>query len=464
MINRLFLYLLISLSVFEASAKMQVAKIFGNKMVLQQEELVSIWGRDTTNQAISITASWGQSAKTTCDKNGYWKVLIQTPSAGGPYTMNIKGSKKIVFNDIMIGEVWLASGQSNMVMKTKGYNKIPVEDINRIISEARNNQIRMFTVTTKLNPREQEDIYGRWLSCDTTNIQQYSMVAYFFAKRLQEQLNIPIGIINASVGGSDILAWMDSSTYKHLDFSATINKQHPKDFTKYPTQLFNGMIHPLLNYRIKGIIWYQGESNVAHADEYERLLKSLIQSWRVLLKQENLAFYYVQIAPYSYPNINAAYLREAQWNVYKTVKNTGIVSTSDIGDFSNIHPTNKETVGNRLANWALAKDYHQESQVYLGPEYKEKNLRANHQIELLFDTNGGKLLCKGNDIVGFEVAGADKQFYPAKAIIASDNSILISSDKVSAPIEVRYCFQNCIQGNLYNSAHLPAFPFRTDSF
>lgn len=464
MIHRLILYLLISLTVFEASAKMQVAKIFGNKMVLQQQELVCIWGRDTTDQAISITASWGQSAKTTCDKNGYWKIYIQTPSAGGPYTMNIQGSKKIVFKDILIGEVWLASGQSNMVMQPKGYNKIPVDDINQVISEASNNQIRMFNVLTRFSQYEQEEINGKWLSCDTTSIKQYSMVAYFFAKRLQEQLHIPIGIINASVGGSDILAWMDSSTYKHLDFSATINKQHPKDFTKYPTQLYNGMIHPILNYRIKGIIWYQGESNVAHAAEYERLLKSLIQSWRMLFKQENLAFYYIQIAPYNYPNINAAYLREAQWNVYKTVKNTGIVSTSDIGDCSNIHPTNKEAVGNRLANWALAKDYHHESQVYLGPEYKEKKLRANHQIELLFDTNGGKLLCKGNDIVGFEVAGADKQFYPAKAIIASDNSILISSDKVSAPIEVRYCFQNCIQGNLYNSAHLPAFPFRTDDF
>lgn len=637
---------------------LQLTSLFSDHMVLQQKSNVKFWGTDKPNNEITISTSWENESKTIVDINGHWNVSIGTPSAGGPFKIEIKSNQhKIVLNDIMIGEVWLASGQSNMEMTLMGWppNDI-INNADEEIAKSSNSKIRMFTVEKQISINPLGDVKGSWKVSSPEETKNFSASAYFFAKELFKKLQVPIGIINSSWGGTPAESWTSKKTIdtfnefksvtqsintsdlfknelkwfsqfkaigipttdeqwvnlnlldnlivetsyndsdweeiqlpgrydNHInggefngavwfrknividnldsDYILTIgavddmdetyvnghkiggligmgfwNKKRefkiPKSILKkgnntiavraidaegvgeiigpmtlsndnnikvslngnwkykliaeiynnkfylyginnidfnsriktiklnsgVPTVLYNGMINPLVSYTIKGVIWYQGESNVGRADQYENLFPAMIRDWREKWNYD-FPFYYVQIAPYQY-NINkdssldqSQELREAQRNSLKT-KNTGMVVTMDIGNFNNIHPSNKQDIGSRLARLALSNNY-SINIVPSGPIFNGLKVIGSKLI-LEFENPGSKLISKG-DLLGFEIAGADKKYVFANATIIN-NQVELYSDKIKNPLYARYAWKDKAVPSLFNLEGLPASSFK----
>lgn len=637
---------------------LQLTSLFSDHMVLQQKSNVKFWGTDKPNNEITISTSWENESKTIVDINGHWNVSIGTPSAGGPFKIEIKSNQhKIVLNDIMIGEVWLASGQSNMEMTLMGWppNDI-INNADEEIAKSSNSKIRMFTVEKQISINPLGDVKGSWKVSSPEETKNFSASAYFFAKELFKKLQVPIGIINSSWGGTPAESWTSKKTidtfnefksvtqsintsdliknelkwfsqFKAIgipttdeqwinlnlldnliveksyndsdweeiqlpgrydnqinggefngavwfrknividnldsDYILTIgavddmdetyvnghkiggligmgfwNKKRefkiPKSILKkgnntiavraidaegvgeiigpmtlsndnnikvslngnwkykliaeiynnkfylyginnidfnsriktiklnsgVPTVLYNGMINPLVPYTIKGVIWYQGESNVGRADQYENLFPAMIRDWREKWNYD-FPFYYVQIAPYQY-NINkdssldqSQELREAQRNSLKT-KNTGMVVTMDIGNFNNIHPSNKQDIGSRLARLALSNNY-SINIVPSGPIFNGLKVIGSKLI-LEFENPGSKLISKG-DLLGFEIAGADKKYVFANATIIN-NQVELYSDKIKNPLYARYAWKDKAVPSLFNLEGLPASSFK----
>lgn len=649
--------------------------IFSDNMVLQQKSDVPIWGKARPNTKVKIKTTWKKSAETIADKEGNWIVKIKTPKAGGPYEMKIQvGDSNIVYKNILIGEVWLCSGQSNMEMPLQGWPpRDTIWGASKEIPNATNPNIRFFTVSRAVSDKPENNCNGTWVESNPETASLFSATAYFFGKKLYEELKVPIGLIHSSWGGTPVEAWMsgkyisqvdqyktiveqldkskdeirklkewlsskpiidvsknDAATrWQNLDFQDSacssinfddsrwkemnlptnwektelgtfdgvvwfrkkieipetwINKElilelgpiddmdvtfvngikigsyetagywqtdrvytipaeivkdknltiavrvidnqggggiwgtpdkmkiHPKDSDssnksdeiislatswKYlplaeftdgkfyvfgyaneefnnrpklsidlsaytPTTLYNGMIAPLIPYRIKGVIWYQGESNTGNPELYKILFPLMIKNWREDWKQGNFPFYYVQIAPYNYGESTPSQkLREAQLQTLSVPK-TGMVVTLDIGNPENIHPGNKKEVGERLALWALAKDYNKKV-VYSGPIYKSMKI-VNDKIELTFDyADGGLVLKEKNGENNFLIAGEDKIFKKAEVKVVGKKLIVFNSD-VKNPVAVRYCWDNVSEGTLFNKAKLPASSFRTDNW
>jgi sialate O-acetylesterase len=446
-------------------------------MVLQQQSDVRIWGWEDAGEELTIKCSWLKNLeRTTANDAGKWQITIATSEAGGPHSIDIFGRRnRITLKDILFGEVWLASGQSNMEMplvKVSGaYTGI--KDSAKEVSKANFPEIRLFQVGNFSSKEPLDDVesgitmYGvppadcQWKACTPETIPHFASTAYFFARKLHTELDIPIGIIDASWGGTPAEAWTPLAALKQLDYAAEIEQsttaeQNPSQ--KIPTRLYNGMIHPLRNFKIKGAIWYQGEGNAGRADKYKDLFSTMIRQWRAVFGY-NFPFYFVQISPFNYNNINAAFLREAQLET-KALEKTGMVVTMDIGNLTDIHPKNKQEVGRRLALRALAKDYGREI-VFSGPVYRDVRFQ-NGKAHLSFDQIGGGLATNdGQPPSHFTVAGDDKKFHPAQAGIDGDR-VIVSSDQVSDPKAVRYGFTSDAQPNLINKAGLPASSFRTD--
>ncbi|MDA9304200.1 sialate O-acetylesterase [bacterium] len=636
---------------------LQLTSLFSDHMVLQQKSNVKFWGTDKPNNEITISTSWENESKTIVDINGHWNVSIGTPSAGGPFKIEIKSNQhKIVLNDIMIGEVWLASGQSNMEMTLMGWppNDI-INNADEEIAKSSNSKIRMFNVEKQISINPLGDVKGSWKVSSPKETKNFSASAYFFAKELFKKLQVPIGIINSSWGGTPAESWTSKKTidtfnefksvtqsintsdlfknelkwfsqFKAIgipttdeqwinlnlldnliveksyndsdweeiqlpgrydnqinggefngavwfrknividnldsDYILTIgavddmdetyvnghkiggligmgfwNKKRefkiPKSILKkgnntiavraidaegvgeiigpmtlsnnnvkvslngnwkykliaeiynnkfylyginnidfnsriktiklnsgVPTVLYNGMINPLVPYTIKGVIWYQGESNVGRADQYENLFPAMIRDWREKWNYD-FPFYYVQIAPYQY-NINkdslldqSQELREAQRNSLKT-KNTGMVVTMDIGNFNNIHPSNKQDIGSRLARLALSNNY-SINIVPSGPIFNGLKVIGSKLI-LEFENPGSRLISKG-DLLGFEIAGADKKYVFANAKIIN-NQVELYSDKIKNPLYARYAWKDKAVPSLFNLEGLPASSFK----
>ena len=636
---------------------LQLTSLFSDHMVLQQKSNVKFWGTDKPNNEITISTSWENESKTIVDINGHWNVSIGTPSAGGPFKIEIKSNQhKIVLNDIMIGEVWLASGQSNMEMTLMGWppNDI-INNADEEIAKSSNSKIRMFNVEKQISINPLDDVKGSWKVSSPEETKNFSASAYFFAKELFKKLQVPIGIINSSWGGTPAESWTSKKTidtfnefksvtqsintsdlfknelkwfsqFKAIgipttdeqwvnlnlldnlivetsyndsdweeiqlpgrydnqinggefngavwfrknividnldsDYILTIgavddmdetyvnghkiggligmgfwNKKRefkiPKSILKkgnntiavraidaegvgeiigpmtlsnnnikvslngnwkykliaeiynnkfylyginnidfnsriktiklnsgVPTVLYNGMINPLVPYTIKGVIWYQGESNVGRADQYENLFPAMIRDWREKWNYD-FPFYYVQIAPYQY-NINkdslldqSQELREAQRNSLKT-KNTGMVVTMDIGNFNNIHPSNKQDIGSRLARLALSNNY-SINIVPSGPIFNGLKVIGSKLI-LEFENPGSRLISKG-DLLGFEIAGADKKYVFANAKIIN-NQVELYSDKIKNPLYARYAWKDKAVPSLFNLEGLPASSFK----
>lgn len=450
--------LLVSCMVFQASnANISLPEIFSDNMVLQQNADVKIWGWAKTGEKVVLKADWlTEGLNTTADNQGKWSLIVKTPSAGGPYTIQLKGYNELALKNVLIGEVWLCSGQSNMEWSAvMGINNAEEE-----IKNANYPEIRFFSVYHATSQHPQDHFTGQWTACTSESMRNFSVLAYLYARKLHEVLGVPVGVINSSWGGTPAEAWMPEAVIRQNDFlREAASKQQPVPWGPVESgRIFNSMIAPLVPYRIAGVIWYQGEANTINAYAYKELLSALIQSWRSGWGYE-FPFYYAQIAPYTYGRpYEGAEVREAQRKVL-TVPNTGMVVLSDIGDTTNIHPKNKQDVALRLANIALNRYYNKVKMEDSGPLYRDMRIDKNKVI-ISFDHADG-LYVKGDKLNGFEVAGLDKVFYPATAKI-KDNQVIVQSDKVKIPMSVRFAWSNTATPNLFNGANLPASCFLSE--
>ncbi len=627
-------------------ADVTLPAVIADNMVLQRQTQCALWGWADPGEKVNVKASWQwfSSNPTTADADGKWKVAIKTPKAGGPHTITIKAANTVTLKNILIGEVWICSGQSNMEMGMTMINNAEQE-----IAQANYPNIRLFNVKNTISALPLRDVTGTWVPCTPDAARNYgpyggfSAAAYYFGRKLHKELNIPIGLIAAEWGGTPAQSWtsgkmlltmpdfaeqvklladndtmkkatqqyekdlakwqkdiktidpgtnenwsrpqLDDSAWKTIDlpslfenskignfdgivwyrrtidipddlagkdmtvslgkiddhdrtffndtkigemnawnvnrnykisgplvkagtntiairvhdtagaggFSGTASQMYlqagdkkislagkwrykisvdqrsipkepdaPADITAHtPTSLYNGMIHPLIPFTVRGAIWYQGESNAHAAKQYQTLFPNMIKSWRNAWNLGDFPFYYVQIAPYTYGYLNSAFLREAQFMTLST-PNVGMAVTMDIGNIRDIHPKNKKDVGQRLALWALAKDYGQKNLVYSGPVYKSMEIEGD-KIRLSFDYTGSGLIAKDGPLSHFTIAGADKNFVPATATIEND-TIVVSSGKVPTPKAVRFAFTDNAEPNLSNKEGLPASSFRTDNW
>lgn len=447
-------------------AEIKLPAIFNDHMVLQQQTDAAIWGTATPNETIELITSWNNKTYSTkADNKGKWKLKVETPDAGGPYDITISDGKTLKLNNILIGEVWVCSGQSNMFMPLKGFNNQPILGSNKTIATATNDHIRLFSVERDASLEKLEDFSGEWLACNPKNVSNFSATAYYFGKMLQEVLQVPVGLICSSWGGTRVEPWISENGLKSFDWvpKPTINKDG-KVTQRIPTALFNAMIRPMVGYTIKGALWYQGESNRNEPDKYSKLLPGLINNWRNEWGIGDFPFYFAQIAPYDYgtSGLNSALLREAQLKASTAVKNTGMACLMDIGEKNNIHPANKQVGGERFAHLALAKTYGIEGVAYSGPILKDMIIEGPI-IKLTFDYAKNGLNTFGKELVSFKIAGKNKRFYTANATI-NWQGITLFSAFVKEPVAVRYAFDDFVIGELYNTEGLPASSFRTDDW
>ncbi len=466
-------FLLIIAFLWQISFSQQHLKLpalVSDNMVIQQSTQINIWGWADKNNKVEIKPSWNNIViSTSSDKEGKWKTTLQTPKAGGPYSIKISNNNEtITLENVMVGEVWLASGQSNMEMPVKGYASEPINGNNELILHSKNPKIRMITIKRNSSPQAVEDFVGSWKEASPNNTGDFSAVAYVFAQKLNRVLDIPIGIIHSSWGGTPVEAWTQKEA---IDEVVTVeekqtfryNSNKNKRDQDAPSQLFNGMIHPLLNYKIKGVIWYQGESNRNHPKVYQKTFPLMIKNWRQLWNNDQMPFYYVQIAPYGRydDKVNSALLRETQLKTLDLLDDVGMVVTLDIGEYSSIHPAEKIKVGERLSYWALANDYNIKGIQFSGPVYKSYEIDGD-KILLSFDYAPMGLSSYEQPLNDFQIAGTDKVFYSAKATLLRNGKVEVSSEKVSKPKAVRYGWKHYLKGSLFNTYGLPASSFRTD--
>ena len=456
------------------NAQIELGPLFSDDMILQRISQVPIWGSAKGNERVSITSSWNNNEVITkVDNNGNWTADISTPDAGGPYEIKISSKKNILnLTNVLIGEVWVASGQSNMQMALYGGGREPVLRSIDMIAQAKNPNIRLFTVKHNSSISPIKELKGKWLVSSPANVSAFSAVGYSFADYLNKVLDIPIGIINTSWGGTPAEAWTDKKTLDSNFEKSQIRNNHKDKVVQHnPSGLFNAMINPLIPFKIRGAIWYQGEGNVSRANNYTKLMNKMIEGWRSNWGQGSFPFYFVQLAPFSYNGINntaSAYLREAQLHTMLQTENTGMAVTLDIGSEKTIHPPEKILVGKRLAYWALVKDYNLGGISFSGPIYKSLNINGDKVI-VNFDYAQNGITSYNKAIVGFEIAGEDKIFYPANAKVirgygSNRSKLEVSSDSVKKPVAVRYGWKNYLKGNLYNTQGLPASSFRSDNW
>lgn len=487
-------------------AQIKLPAIISDNMVLQQNSKVALWGWAGPGEKITITNNWNnKTTSVRTDASGKWLTYIATTKAGGPYQLTFKASNTITVNNILLGEVWLASGQSNMEffigkMRNPSYNGVINHD--EVMKDADHSDIRTIDVANKVADEPQTDFKGEWKLCSTNTVDTFSAVAYFFAREINKATGFPVGIINATWGGTPAESWTKKEVLqsdpdlnqilvryqKALDVFPEENEKYRTAFAKWradtskakgpaprapmgpthnqsPYKLYNGMIVPIEPYTIKGVIWYQGENNAGRAFQYRKLFPAMINNWRSDWKNPKLPFYFVQISPHRSQNPE---IRDAQLYVYHHVPYTGMAVTTDNGDSLNIHPRNKELVGKRLSLWALYNDYGKKNIIVSGPLYKSMKIEGD-KIRIRFDYDKG-LIAKDGALKEFTIAGDDQNFVPANAKIVQGtpsgegNTVVVWSDAVKNPKAVRFAWKNVPHPNLYNEAGLPASPFRTDDW
>ncbi len=448
------------------NAAIELPTIFDSNMVLQQQTDAPIWGKATPEKTVEVTTSWNNKTySTVAGASGKWKLTVETPAAGGPYSITISDGTSVKLDNILIGEVWVCSGQSNMQMTMKGLPHQPIKGGNEAIATSKNDQLRLFTVKLEKSLEKKEDFTGDWKECIPGNVADFSATAYYFGRMIQEALGIPVGLISSSWGGTRIEPWISESGVRKFDWVDLPDKNMSEDFSQQtPTVLYNAMIAPMAGYAMKGAIWYQGESNKNEPFKYEKLLPGLADNWREKWNIGDFPFYYVQIAPFDYGawgGVSSAYIREAMLNV-SSQPNMGMACILDAGEKTCIHPANKAVVGKRLAYQALAKTYGQEGFVCSGPVLKNMNIEGS-VVKLTFDHADYGLTSNGKPLEHFEIAGEDKKFVPAEAFI-TPKGVTVFSPQVEAPVAVRYAFKDWVVGELFNIEGLPASSFRTDDW
>jgi sialate O-acetylesterase len=514
----LFAFLCIATTL--ALADVKLPHVIGSQMVLQGQMPIPIWGWANPGEQVTVKFA-NHQANTAADEKGNWMVKLPAIKAPGPYKMTVIANNTIELTDILVGEVWLCAGQSNMEMGIG-----VVANGKEEIAAANYPQIRLFDVPKRPSGQTEADVDAEWRICSPNNISSggwggFSAVAYFFGREIHDQLNVPVGLIDASWGGSYIEPWtppegfalvpkltrilneieQTNSDYRKVftraldEFEAWIPKvrksladdgritpglpdyphhpftqNEPYAYPWRPTGLYNGMIHPLIPFAIRGAIWYQGESNLLDGMLYHEKMKALIGGWRKLWNQGDFPFYFVQLAPFRYEgwpskDVTPTSLPEI-WQaqlISLSIPNTGMAVTTDITELHDIHPHNKQDVGKRLALWALAKTYGRTDLVYSGPLYKSMSIQRT-TIRIPFDHVGTGLTARdGKPLTWFEIAGADKKFYKAGTEI-SGNAVLVWNNKVRKPVAVRFGWHQEAIPNLINKEGLPASPFRTDNW
>jgi sialate O-acetylesterase len=498
-----FVTILLVLTSVWANASVTMPHVFSDHMVIQQEKPVFVWGWADPDESVTVEFK-GNRKTTQSDSKGAWAVELPAIKASAESaTMTITGSNTIVINDILVGEVWICSGQSNMEWGLGNVEKGAEET-----AKADLPNIRLLHITSKPSPRPLSDIENTWDSCKPTTAGDFTGVGYFFGKYLYDELSVPIGLIEAAWGGTRIEPWTPREGFSQVpalkDVVTFIEQSDlryreamPSKITEiedwivktqkaiaadkplpdlpqwpaheiysegHPTQptcLYNSRISPIVPFSVRGAIWYQGESNMGEGMLYYEKMRALIAGWRTVFKQADLSFYYVQLAPFTYNTNTLPEIWEAQTATLE-IPYTGMAVTNDIvGNVSDIHPRNKRDVGKRLALWALAKNYGKSGIVYSGPLYKSMEIKGN-KIEILFDHVGSGLTTqdgKAPDL--FEIAGSDNVFHAAKAKIV-DDKVVVWSEKVGEPKAVRFAWSEIAQPNLMNKDGLPASSFRTN--
>jgi sialate O-acetylesterase len=462
----LAIVLFMALSVNSVFAEVKLPAIFCDNMVLQQQTDAAIWGKAAKNASVKVTTSWnGKSYSTTATADGSWKVKVATPKAGGPYEITISDRKVLKLKNVLIGEVWVCSGQSNMEMPMKGYRNQPIWGGGDAIALSTNPNIRLFTVKKATSLEPLDDFTGDWKTCTPENVAEFSATGYFFGRMLNKALDVPIGLINTSWGGTRIEPWISEAGCKNFDWVKLPEKKPVENLSpQTPTVLFNAMISPIVGYGIKGGIWYQGESNRNEPKEYQKLMPGLIENWRSVWGIGEFPFYYVQIAPFDYgpTGLSSANLREAQLKASTAIPNIGMACIMDAAEKDCIHPANKEAGGKRLAYLALAQTYGMKGIACLTPVIKEMKI-AEGVAKLTFNNAPTGLTSYGKELSCFEVAGTNKRFFPAKAFI-TNAGITVFSPSVAEPVAVRYAFKDFIVGDLFSTEGIPVSSFRTDEW
>lgn len=462
------------------TAKVKLPHVLASNMVLQQDSNVKLWGKAKPNAKLSIKTSWdNKTYKTTVANDSTWLVTVKTPKADNKaYQIVFNDGEKTQLDNILMGEVWFCSGQSNMEMPMRGFDRQPLRGTNAIIAKQKpTTPIRMFITDSKkgswfrqFSKTPQADCYGEWLDNRPENVSVTSATAYFFAQYLQDVLDVPVGLIVSTLGGAKVEPWMSReaiSQFKDIKLDILNNDKKP-NIWQDPCVLYNAKIAPFLNYNIKGFLWYQGESNRNNADQYRYLMEAFIKDLRGKWGLGELPFYFVQIAPYRYGNpdaTDAAKLREVQALNAKEIPNSGMVCTLDIGAPNFIHPVDKETVGTRLALLALGQTYERKGFGYLTPTYKSMEKKDGKIYINMDNAPYGGVCPMWTSLKGFEIAGEDKVFHPAFAEVEEKTCRLaVSSKDVPNPVAVRYCYHNYAEASVFNLYGLPLAPFRTDNW
>lgn len=468
-ITNLFITGLLILISLRSEAKVKLSTVFGNHMVLQQKSKVTFKGNAAANKRLRIILGWDTKKYfVVTNASGYFEITIPIPaSAAKPYEISFDDGEELLLKNILIGEVWFCSGQSNMEMPVKGFRGQPVSGtLKHIVMANPDRKIRLYTVKHSWSTSPLEDgIVGEWKVLSAKDVSEFSATAYFFGDMLEQSQDAPIGLVNCSWSMSKIETWMDKgslSKIKGIKFP-DINQKEFEWAAGTPTLLWNAMVNPWKGFPIRGVIWYQGEANTADPLLYKQLFSEMVKQWRMFFNSPEMPFYYVQIAPWQSGGkdlLDWAYFRQAQLELMSEIPNVGMAITADLGSEIFIHPPNKIEVGQRLAYWALARTYGKEGFQYSGPIFKSASLK-DKAVELVFDFGKDGLNPENEKIIGFEMAGKDGIFFPAEALILNGSDRLkVWCDEVREPVEVRYCFRNYTLGNLHNNAGLPAAPFR----
>lgn len=473
--KRILMLSALFLALTSSEAKVRLPHLISDNMIIQQQTDVRLWGKAKPNATVNIAPSWSAAVKTTAGKDGAWLATVHSPAA----SMN---KLSIAFNDgdgevsvqnILAGEVWVCAGQSNMEMPVKGFGNCPIDNYNNVVADAANSQaVHFVKVPSVMSTKPLDDAECQWKECSTNTVSEASATGYFFARMISRTLGVPVGLIMANKGGTRVESWLDEANLKKytdepLD-SMKMVKQFHWDFHR-PLLWGNGTFHPILNYTVKGILYYQGCSNVGNpGNRYSERLALLAQQWRRDFKLGDIPFYLVEIAPYFYDNVNGtagAFLREQQKRATTLIPNSAIVGTNDCvypWETEQIHPAQKQKVGERLAWHALNKNYGQSEIMCNNPEFKDFSI--SNDTCYVHITNDYGAINRLEDIQGFEVAGADKTFHKAQARYSGKKGIIITCPEVKQPVAVRYCFRNFSIGNVANRAGLPLLPFRTDDW
>ncbi|WP_299230660.1 sialate O-acetylesterase [uncultured Bacteroides sp.] len=462
---RILISILLLLINATSYSRIFLPSIISDGMILQQDSEVRLWGKSDSKDTIFISPSWtNRIYKVLPDTKGGWSVMVGTNKADF-VSKNIhfsQGNQSLYLNDVLFGEIWLCSGQSNMQMKMKGYYGTPINGGRQAIADSHNYNVHVFEVPRVASVEQEFDCNGEWKSSCPATVAETNANAYFFGRQLYKTLGVPVGLVVAPWGGASIVAFMSGRSLGSFSQFKLPKKGDKNLGNMTPSALYNGMINSILGYGIKGCIWYQGETNRKEPDLYRKLFKSMLADWREKWNIGNFPFIYAQIAPFDYNDGNSAYIREAQLMCQNENARAYMVSLMDVGEEHNIHPSEKETVGVRMAMSALDKVYDIEGIYSDEPIYKSCRIEDGKMI-ISFENASNGLSTYGKPITSFTIAGEDRVFYPAQVRIHK-SEIVVFSDKVSSPVAVRYAFTDYAKGCLYNVEGCCASSFRTDNW